>query len=114
MRLKFTNIISIYVHRFLCFHLQLIFIFHNNFDCIKMKFLIKDFFSKYDQILSFIQIWSHLLKKSLMENLIFCAVFVNCKTLNIPRTFRVIFWKNTKMIALMWLHIQLYRINTHI
>ena len=114
MRLKFTNIISTYVHRFLCFHLKLIFIFHNNFDCIKMKFLIKDFFSKYDQILSFIQIWSHLLKKSLMENLIFCAVFVNCKTLYIPRTFRVIFWKNTKMIALMWLHIQLYRINTHI
>ena len=30
----------------------------------KMKFSIKDFFSKYD----------HLLKKSLMENFIFCAV----------------------------------------
>ena len=34
-----------------------------------MKFSIKDFFSKYDKIRS-----SHLLKKSLMENLIFCAV----------------------------------------
>ena len=32
----------------------------------KMKFSIKDFFSKYDQIRSFLQIWSHLLKKSLM------------------------------------------------
>ena len=41
-----------------------------------MKFLIKDFFSKYDQIRSFLRIWSHLLKKSLMENFIFCAVFV--------------------------------------
>ena len=40
----------------------------------KMKFAIKDFFSKYDQIRSFLRIWSHLLKKSLMENLIFCAV----------------------------------------
>ena len=44
----------------------------------KMKFSIKDFFSKCDQIRSFLRIWSHLLKKSLMENLIFCAVYV-CK-----------------------------------
>ena len=36
-----------------------------------MKFSIKDFFSKYDQIPSFLWIWSHLLKKSLMENFIF-------------------------------------------
>ena len=35
-----------------------------------MKFSIKDFFSKCDQIRSFLQIWSHLLKKSLMENFI--------------------------------------------
>ena len=34
----------------------------------KMKFSIKDFFSKCDQI------WSHLLKTSLMENFIFCEV----------------------------------------
>ena len=32
-----------------------------------MKFSIKDFFSKCDQIRSFLWIWSHLLKKSLME-----------------------------------------------
>ena len=37
-----------------------------------MKFYIKDFFSKCDQILSFLGIW--LLKKSLMENFSFCAV----------------------------------------
>ena len=40
----------------------------------KMKFPITDFFSKCDQICSFLRIWSHLLKKSIMENLIFCAV----------------------------------------
>ena len=39
-----------------------------------MEFNIKNFFSKCDQIRSFVQIWSHLLKKSLMENFIFCAV----------------------------------------
>ena len=37
-----------------------------------MTFSIKDFFSKCDQILSFLR--SHLLKKFLMENFIFCAV----------------------------------------
>ena len=40
----------------------------------KIKFSIKDFFSKCDQICSLLLIWSHLLKKSLMENFIFCAV----------------------------------------
>ena len=40
----------------------------------KMKFFIKDFFSKCDQIRSFLWIWSHLLNKPLMGNFIFCAV----------------------------------------
>ena len=40
----------------------------------KMKFSIKDFFSKYDQIYRKLRIWSHLLNKSLMENFVFCAV----------------------------------------
>ena len=40
----------------------------------KMKFPIKDFFSKCHQIRSFLRIWSDLLKKSLMENFIFCTV----------------------------------------
>ena len=39
-----------------------------------MKFSIKDFFSKCGKIRSYPRIWSHLLKKSLMENFIFCAV----------------------------------------
>ena len=40
----------------------------------KMQLSIKNFFSKSDQIRSFLRIWSHLLKKSLMKNFIFCAV----------------------------------------
>ena len=39
----------------------------------KMKFSIKDFFSKCGQIRRFLRIWSHLMKKSLMENFISCA-----------------------------------------
>ena len=42
----------------------------------KMKFFIKDFFGKCDQICRFRRIWSHLLKKSLMENFILCGVTV--------------------------------------
>ena len=40
----------------------------------EMKFSIKDFFSKCDQICRKLQIWSHLLKRSLKGNFIFCAV----------------------------------------
>ena len=40
----------------------------------KMKFSIKDFCSKCDQTRRKLQIWSHLPKKFLMENFIFCAV----------------------------------------
>ena len=42
----------------------------------KMKFSIQDFFSKCDQIRRKLRIWSHLLKKSLMENFNFvqCTV----------------------------------------
>ena len=43
----------------------------------KMKFATKDFFSKGDQIRrKLLRIWSHVLKKSLMENFIFCGVKV--------------------------------------
>ena len=45
-------------------------------DCTaqKMTFSIKDLFSKCDRIRRKLRIWSHLLKKSLMKNFIFCAV----------------------------------------
>ena len=39
-----------------------------------MIFSIKDFLSKCDQIRRKLRIWSHLLKKSLMENFIFRVV----------------------------------------
>ena len=42
----------------------------------RMKFSIKDFFSKCDQNRRKLWIWSNLLKKSLMENFIFCTVSV--------------------------------------
>ena len=42
----------------------------------KMKFSVKDFFSQCDQILMKLRIWSHFLKKSLMENF-FCSDMVS-------------------------------------
>ena len=45
------------------------------FTAQKMKFSIKDFFSKLDQIRSFPQICSHLLEKSLLQNVGFSAMF---------------------------------------
>ena len=47
-----------------------------------MKFSIKDSFGKCHQTCSFLQIWSHLLKKSLMENFIFlCSALTRNKLL---------------------------------
>ena len=40
----------------------------------KMTFFIKDFFSECEQICRKLRTWSHLLKKSLKENVMFCAV----------------------------------------
>ena len=40
-----------------------------------MKFSTKDFFNECDQIRSFLRIWSHSLKKSFVENFVFCAVY---------------------------------------
>ena len=51
--------------------------FHRTYTAQKMKFSIKDFFSKCDQIRSLLRIWSQLLEKFLMENFIFCAVMVH-------------------------------------
>ena len=44
---------------------------------LKMKFYIKDFSSKCDQIHIFLWIWSYLLEKAFMENFIFCAVSIS-------------------------------------
>ena len=48
----------------------------------KMKLSIKNLFSKCDQIRRELRIWSHLLKKSLMENFIFCAVLLTAQLKN--------------------------------
>ena len=46
----------------------------------KNLIFFKDFLSKYSQICSFLWIWSHLLKKSLMKNLIFlCHDIFKCE-----------------------------------
>ena len=48
----------------------------------KMKFSIKDFFSECEQIRRKPSICSHLLKKSLFENFIFCAARVRWLRVN--------------------------------
>ena len=47
-----------------------------------MKFFIKNFFSKCDQICKFLRIWSHLLKKLSTENFIFCVVTIVAKLID--------------------------------
>ena len=51
----------------------------DTFTAQKIKFSVKDFFSKYDHIRRKLRIWSHLLKKTLMENFIFCFLCSVCK-----------------------------------
>ena len=48
----------------------------------KWRFSLKDFFSKCDQIRRKLWIWSHLLKKPLMENFIFCVVTIFLLTIS--------------------------------
>ena len=48
--------------------------FLEDYTAQKMKFSNKDLFSKREQIRRNLRIWSHLSKKSLMENFIFCAL----------------------------------------
>ena len=57
----------------------------------KMKFSIKDFFSKCDQIRSILWICWHLLKKPLMENFIFCEVLVGVLTFRLFGMFEMSF-----------------------
>ena len=50
-----------------------------NITAQKMKFSIKNFLSKCDEIGRKLWIWSHLLKKSFTKNFIFCAMYSFCK-----------------------------------
>ena len=65
----------------------------------KMKFSITDFSI-------FLRIWSHLLKKSLMENFIFCTVSSSTRSYAITNSyFYFCLWFNSifKMICSFWL-----------
>ena len=46
----------------------------------EIQFFIKDFFRKYDQIHRQMQIWSHLLKNSLIEKFLFVQFKINLLT----------------------------------
>ena len=59
------------------------------FHCTKMMFSIKDFFSKWYQIRSFLRIWSHLPKKSLIENFIFRLIFISSYEMQCPNWSRL-------------------------
>ena len=50
----------------------------------QIKFSIKDLFFKFDQIHRKLRIWSHSLKKSLIENFIFRAVLLKMVTHFVP------------------------------
>ena len=62
----------------------------------KMKFSIMDFFSKCEQIRSFLRIWSHLLKKSWMETFIFCTVSMVHVWLEVEVLLEILIYTNNK------------------
>ena len=64
------------IYNFVRVILLLFSLFNLNNTAPKMKFFVKYFFSKCDNIRRKLQIWSHLLEKFSMENFIFCAVQV--------------------------------------
>ena len=75
----------------------------------KMKFSIKDFFSKYDPIRSFLWIWSHLLKKSLLKSTIFWAVYtlskyrvISCLCCHLFCDFFITLWIDSKHFQWTW------------
>ena len=67
----------------------------------KMKFTIKVFFSECDQIIKKLRIWSHLLKKFLMENFIFCTV-----------TRQVVFCEKAKLIFSPKIHRKVHKVES--
>ena len=104
------GILEIRTRYFLCAKFGFKFTFSDlpKFYCVstaqKMKFSITDFFSKCNQIRRKLQIWSHLQKKSLMENFIFVQwkffwfVLRNVKTPLIYSGLRLLFdaWSKVK------------------
>ena len=64
----------------------------------KMKFSIKDFFSKCDQIWRFLWIWSHLFQKSLMGNFFFVHWLDKFKIKSKQQTWKKIFLKKYSLL----------------
>ena len=78
------------------------FVFFRIHTAQKIKFSIKSFFSKCDQICRKLRIWSHLLKKSLMENFIFNAAsdwIRTRKTSNTGTFYRVLMSQSRILIS---------------
>ena len=71
-----TNIIFFWTIRYRPFIPEIPENYTSQKNYTKTMFSVKDFFNKCDQMRSFLRIRSYLLKKSLMENFIFCAVKV--------------------------------------
>ena len=69
----------------------------------KMKFSVKDFFNRCDQIRIFLRILSHLLKKSLTKSFIFCAVGLIVLILSLQQLFlgAYIIW-NVHVFFYLW------------
>ena len=75
------SLLKLYTHLLFCRSLTLInnqtySIYQSSGTLQKMRFSIKHFFSKCDQIRRKLRIWSHSLQKSLIENFFFRAVNV--------------------------------------
>ena len=68
----------------------------------KMKISIKDFFSKCDQIRRKLQMWSHLLKKFLVEIFFFCAQSETLFEWKIDEfdQSNSLFWQNNKYLSI--------------
>ena len=76
----------------------------------KMKFSIMDFFSKCDQTRRKLRIWSHLLRKSLLEKFIFCAVCFIAKHQHIDPSFQA----EVKFFMLLVLHNSFFNLSDHL
>ena len=73
----------------------------------KMKISIKDFFSKCDQIRRKLRMWSHLLKKFLVEIFFFCVQSETLFEWKIDEfdQSNSLFWQNNKYLSINGLSI---------
>ena len=81
---------------------------HVMYHCKKMKFFIKDFISKCDQIRSFLRNYSHLLKKSPMKIFIFCAVHLFAMIFFLDFFYVICLDDESKIYSIQDFHIDVY------